>query len=69
MGLTWNLSALIATIAVLLIFGAVWNKARQRQDSPLYKLMEKMKGMKKENMDSDENKKYKRLSHRGGLKW
>lgn len=68
MGLTWNLAALIATIAILLIIGAVWNKAKQKKDSPLYKLISKFKRDKNEDMIPEQTT-YRRLSHKGGIKW
>lgn len=69
MGLTWNLSAAIATIALILISGAVWNKARQKKDSPLYRLVEKLRRKKPEDDMIYDEKKYRRLSLRSGLKW
>lgn len=69
MGLVWNLSAFITTIAILLIFGAIWNKAKNKKDSPLNKLIDKFRFRKKEDSSFDDEKHYKRLSHKSGLKW
>ncbi len=68
MGLTWNLGALIATIALLLIGGAVYNKAKDKKDSPLYRVINKFKRKKTDEMVNEEIH-YKRLSHKGGVKW
>ena len=69
MGLTWNLSAAVATIALLLIGGAIWNKARSKKDSPIYKMIEKFKRKKDDEDMYDEQNKYRRLSHSRGIKW
>jgi hypothetical protein len=69
MGLVWSLSALVATIAVVLVFGAIINKAREKRDSPLYRLINKFKRKKDENLDFDQDIHYKRLSHKSGVKW
>ena len=68
MGLVWSLSAAIATVALLLIGGAVYKKARETKDSPLYSIMNKFKRKKEEEM-TEETIHYKRLSHKGGIKW
>lgn len=68
MGLTWSLSAAIATVALLLIGGAIVSKAKHKKDSPLYRVMERFKRKKTEDPIED-NLKYKRLSHKGGVKW
>jgi len=68
MGLVWNLSAAIATVALLLVGGAVYNKAKNKKDSPLYRIMDKFKRKKTDEM-VNEDIHYKRLSHKGGLKW
>ena len=67
MGLTWNLSAAIATFALLLIGGAIYNKAKDKRDSPLYNIANKFKKKKPEEMMNNEIH-YKRLSHKGGIK-
>lgn len=69
MGLTWSLSAFVATIALVLIFGAIWNKARTKKDSPLYRVIEKFKRKKPGDEQELDEKHYRRLSMRGGLKW
>lgn len=68
MGLIWNTAAFIATIALLLICGAVFNKAKEKKDSPLRKIVEKFK-RKKFREIGDDSIHYKRLSHKGGVKW
>ena len=67
MGLKWSLSALIATIALVLIGGAIYNKAKEKKDSPLYRIANKFKRKNKDEMVNEEIH-YKRLSHRGGIK-
>lgn len=69
MALVWNMSAAIATFALVLIFGAIFNKAKDKKDSPLYKIAEKWKRKKQEDTMVEESKHYKRLSHKGGIKW
>lgn len=67
MGLVWNMSAAVATLALVLVFGAVFNKAKEKKDSPLYKVINKFKRKKTDDMINEEIH-YKRLSHRGGIK-
>ncbi|GAF92387.1 unnamed protein product [marine sediment metagenome] len=67
MGLRFSLSALIATIALVLIGGAIYNKAKEKKDSPLYRIANKFKRKKTDEMVNQEVH-YKRLSHRGGIK-
>ena len=70
MGLVWSLSAAIATGVLVFIFGAIYNKAKEKKDSPLYSIVSKIKKKKNEEGDIiDESKHYKRLSHKGGVKW
>lgn len=69
MGLTWSLSAAIATMALLLIGGAIYNKAKEKQDSPLYRIAQKFKRNKQDDTMMDETIHYKRLSHKSGVKW
>ena len=68
MGITWSLSALIATIAVLLIGGAIYKKGKEKKDSPLYGIMNKFKRKNNEEMVTEDIR-YRRLSHRDGVKW
>lgn len=63
----WNLSAAIATFAVVMIFVAVYKKGKNNKDSPLYKVAAKF--TKKDTDGMEEEVHYKRLPHRGGLKW
>lgn len=70
MGLVWSLSALVATFAVLAVFGAIWNKMKQKKDSPLYSLMDKIKRKKDNTFEGlNETTHYRRLSHKAGVKW
>lgn len=71
MGLVFSMSAAVATFALLAVFGAIWVKARSKKDSPLYLIYEKYfkRSNREKDMSVDETKHYKRLSHRGGLKW
>lgn len=70
MGLVWSLSAAIATIVLLAIVLSIYNKAKNKKDSPLYAIAEKAKGWKRKTDETnDDTKHYKRLSHRGGIKW
>ncbi len=69
MGLVWNFSAAVATVAVILIFGAIINKAREKKDSPIYKIINKFKRKKPEDDMELYQEHYRRLSHKGGLKW
>jgi hypothetical protein len=69
MGLEWSLSAAIATFVLLFILGAIYNKAKDKKDSPLYKIAQKLKRKKQEDTMIDETIHYKRLSHKSGVKW
>ncbi len=69
MALTFNFSAIVATIALILVFGSIYNKMRQKKDSPLYKVSQKFKRKKDEDTPQEETQYYKRLSHKGGVKW
>ncbi len=68
MGLVWNMSAAIATVAILLIGGAIYKKGKNKKDSPLYGLMDKFKKKNKEET-GEETIHYRRLSHKSGIKW
>lgn len=70
MGLTWNLSAAIATLAVVLVFGAIFNKAKTKKDSPIYRIVNKFKRKRPEDeMEEQQMYNYKKLTHKGGVKW
>lgn len=70
MGLTWSLSALVATVAVLIVFGAIWSKAKAKKDSPAYRIMNKFKRTKSDDdITPNEEKHYRRIYHRGGIKY
>jgi len=68
MGLVWNMSAFIATIALLLIGGAIWSKAKSKSDSPINRIIERFKRKKPEQEVYDETKYYRRIKP-GGVKW
>jgi len=69
MGLTWNFSAVVATIALLAVFGAIWAKMKAKKDSPIYKLLKRFRRKKSEEEMNNNEIQYRRISHRGGIKY
>lgn len=69
MGLVWNFSAAVATVALALVFGAIIAKAKEKKDSPIYKIINKFKRNKEEDTNMEEQKTYRRIYQRGGIKY
>jgi len=68
-GIKWSLSAFIATIVLVLIGGAIFNKAKSKKNSPIFKVIAKIKGLKNDEKEINSPDYYRRLSHKGGIKW
>jgi len=67
--LVWNFSAFLSTIILILIGLAIYDKAKKKKDSPIYRLINRFKRKEEDNNISDNELHYKRIYHRGGFKW
>ena len=69
MGLIWSLPAAVATGAILILGLIIFDKMKSKKDSPLRKIIERFKRNPRNEFSMNDDVYYKRLSHKGGIKW